>query len=458
MSNICTYIYDPNILTQAKVNREFALIHKYLCYATGASTVSTSSISTPFLTNSPVGGAITLNGAKIRDVNNGGDVVYYQIPSNFLSQSIETVSKNGAFSSAVVTAVGPYDKVAVTGGDNTSYVTLSNVPHTCTRIRYFLKLQVDTLGATPLIGIQLTNSPGTEDTNTSFTTTYVNLSTGVVTRLASGFASDNLVSYNSGGTFATTNSILTIEYVRDSYNGSESFSVRNPVQGTFIESTFLGTIMADGSNDGFSSSIRIPSIILAGGTYTILDFKMMPISPRGPKLMIIGDSVGIGYNILPAQAITNDLINAIPYNISQNCGLGQYIYSIARSNVQEVIAQKPEVVVCFFYLSLFYGEFIASSGSHAAYMTAFNSIMNSIIGCGGIPVLIQPPSWPLDNGNTPAWNIFVTQQAALFPGTLILNLQNTVPTYDSSGYHPDPTYYTTITNAIVSLLQTNGLL
>lgn len=30
--NICTYTPDPNILTQAKVNREFALLHKYLCY------------------------------------------------------------------------------------------------------------------------------------------------------------------------------------------------------------------------------------------------------------------------------------------------------------------------------------------------------------------------------------------------------------------------------------------
>src|SRR5581483_10006556 len=32
MPNICSYTWDPNILTQTKVNREFELIHKHLCY------------------------------------------------------------------------------------------------------------------------------------------------------------------------------------------------------------------------------------------------------------------------------------------------------------------------------------------------------------------------------------------------------------------------------------------
>jgi len=44
MANICTYIYDPNILTQAKVNAEFKLIHKHLCYleSTAATTTVTA--------------------------------------------------------------------------------------------------------------------------------------------------------------------------------------------------------------------------------------------------------------------------------------------------------------------------------------------------------------------------------------------------------------------------------
>jgi hypothetical protein len=32
MSNICVYNYDPNILTQRKVNAQFALLHQHLCY------------------------------------------------------------------------------------------------------------------------------------------------------------------------------------------------------------------------------------------------------------------------------------------------------------------------------------------------------------------------------------------------------------------------------------------
>lgn len=53
MSNICIYIPDPNILTQSKVNREFTLIHRHLCYLeavvttlTTTTTTSTSSTST----------------------------------------------------------------------------------------------------------------------------------------------------------------------------------------------------------------------------------------------------------------------------------------------------------------------------------------------------------------------------------------------------------------------------
>lgn len=47
MSNICIYTPDPNILTQAKVNREFALIHKHLCYLEAiVRTLTTSSTTT----------------------------------------------------------------------------------------------------------------------------------------------------------------------------------------------------------------------------------------------------------------------------------------------------------------------------------------------------------------------------------------------------------------------------
>lgn len=44
--NICNYTYDPNILTQRKVNAEFALIHQYLCYlaATGGGGGAVSSV------------------------------------------------------------------------------------------------------------------------------------------------------------------------------------------------------------------------------------------------------------------------------------------------------------------------------------------------------------------------------------------------------------------------------
>jgi hypothetical protein len=56
MANICTYIYDPNILTQRKVNAEFALLHKHVCYleavATGILSVSTSSTSSTTLSTS----------------------------------------------------------------------------------------------------------------------------------------------------------------------------------------------------------------------------------------------------------------------------------------------------------------------------------------------------------------------------------------------------------------------
>lgn len=44
--NICQYIPDPNILTQAKVNREFALIHQHLCYLESVVRTLTTSTTT----------------------------------------------------------------------------------------------------------------------------------------------------------------------------------------------------------------------------------------------------------------------------------------------------------------------------------------------------------------------------------------------------------------------------
>jgi len=69
MANICTYIYDPNILTQRKVNAEFALLHKHVCYlesqTAGSGTVSSVGLALPAIftvTNSPVTTSGTLTG------------------------------------------------------------------------------------------------------------------------------------------------------------------------------------------------------------------------------------------------------------------------------------------------------------------------------------------------------------------------------------------------------------
>lgn len=67
MSNICIYTYDPNILTQAKVNREFTLIHKHLCYLEsqtgggGTGTVTSVGLSLPAIFTVS-GSPVTTNG------------------------------------------------------------------------------------------------------------------------------------------------------------------------------------------------------------------------------------------------------------------------------------------------------------------------------------------------------------------------------------------------------------
>jgi hypothetical protein len=141
MDNICTYTYDPNILTQYKVNHQFKMIHQYLCYlaATGGGgltqVTTTNSSSVTFSGLGTTGSPLTATAA-----GDGLSVQYMWVvggPANFSSP---TPPVNGAttFTSSTligkipIVSRGSFIQMGINPQDGNSYYTFNSTTGTIT--------------------------------------------------------------------------------------------------------------------------------------------------------------------------------------------------------------------------------------------------------------------------------------------------------------------------------------
>lgn len=382
--------------------------------------------------------------------------MYYQIPNNFLTQSLEAVTKSGATNTATITAVGGYDQVAVTGGNQTSFIKLNNVRRVNNNVTMKGRVRIDTLGTTACLlgfGWEGLNSSG--DTGSAFANKmYVNFTSGVISAIKGVAGGPTaLTTYASSGTVVSSGDVVEIIYTIDTIKGYDTLIILNEFTGKYIFARYTSNMA------NFPCQQANPSIVLGDGTFTILDWHFDPFVLAKPIIQLFGDSIGIGYNIPPADTIAYKLARSVPiYDIVDSCGNGCYIHCMENTGLGEVLKTKPHCVILFMYLSIYYGEFIDTDPNHATYMTSFNNIMSAIVNSGAMPTLIKIPSWPLDNGHTAAWNSFVDAQVIAYPTTLVLDLRPFTPTYDSSGYHYDGPFNSVVKGAIVDLMTTHNMI
>lgn len=436
------------------LDREFRKLRHSICCLNNQinenTGVSEDTVSKYLLTETS-DNVFEFDGVKSKSINSSfSGIPYFKLPLSFLTSTINSVTKNGAMSTAVVTAVGPYEKIAVTAGTNTSYVKINDSFLSDANTVASLKVKLDTIGTNSLVGLRRINNAGVGDTNTNNISFYVNLNTGVIFR--------NSTAMTTAGTiapFAANSDIIEFTWIRDYKTWHNEIQVKNLTTGANLYAQNLGS----GDIDTYITIIANPALTLADGTFTVLDWEIKSTTPHHPKLVVVGDSQGSGYHIANSDTIFYRLDNALPYNIGSTAGPGAYIYSIQKSQLPEVVAMKPDAVLLFSYLSIYYGDFKVADPDYTTWKAAWDKVMNGIIAYGGRVILPKIDTWPLfGNSNEALWNTFVDGEVVAHPTTLVLDLRGETLTYDNSGYHYNGASYEIIKNKIITLLEGVSLL
>lgn len=405
---------------------------------------------------------------NLRDSLNSNRVLLYKLPSNFSTQSIETVSILGT--SPTITAVGPYDKfvAAATGG---CIVSFPNVFKAHGETITTLKIKVNTLGTTgPVIGVYYLAATDTGDVDSA--DVYIVLDLKKVFHSGNNPAiirKPGLLTSTQDITIAQTipivsnGDIIEIIITHSIVDCSDSFYVRNQVTGGYI----LGKTSADFTQDRLANYVQNLGFYLIDGTYTILDCTIEAIIPKKPFVHVVGDSMGRGSVITQTQSLQYKMNQSLYYNTANSCCGGAYIFNIVRVEMQDLIQQSPQLVLIMHYIQLSYRAFESANAGYAAYIAAWDQLVNGIIGIGGRPIFVKMPLWPfpafntnppVDQATCDAWAVFVDQQVVLFPTALVLDLRSYTFTYDASGFHYNDADNTIINNALVELLAANQLL
>lgn len=394
----------------------------------------------------------------------------YKLPYNFATQNLESIFY--FFSTPSSAPIGPYDQfvVSTTG----TVMGLNNVYRVLGDMTVRMKLKVDTLGTTsPIMGFFFYGAKITSDIDDGQIVIFLDMKNSLIPGTTPKIGRNPIATVRNNSyqniTTAQTAIILVsgdtieIEYVHSMSECLDTFSVRNQANGQYI----VGKTTSLYTQDTYASYIQHLGIYLQDGTYTILDVSIESDIPKYPKVHVIGDSMGRGSKITATQSLPYKMKHMIPYNTANSCSGGAYIYNILKTEIQDIIKLYPETVLMMHYIQLSYRDFETSSPNNATYMVAFNAVINGIIGIGSIPILVKMPFWPfpaagsnpaVDQATMDAWYAFVDAQVVIFPTMLVLDLRAFTLTYDSTGYHYDDNSNTIVTQQLVQLLSSNGLL
>lgn len=389
-----------------------------------------------------------LDGPKIRDINNKSLVSLYKMPAGNFTNNIDTMTKSGAMSSATISLDDGFDNVIVAGSDQNSYIQFPFIL-TQTRCIYKLRVRVDAVGATPLIGFR-NIWPGSTYSNFNNPQFYgyFNLLTGVVTTTTGG--TTTVMDYNGWQGAVGVGDIIELE-IKYEYMRPRIFSI------TKVSDVLTGEIstrrqLKSQFADGDWSQITHPAIIMADGTYTVLDYEVFSLDSE-PFFLIDGDSMGCGVRTTYEDSIVGKLNTKLPYKTASiAAGTKRTLGHL--STLWEVIKLRPTYIIIFNYIdSLYPNQADPANGNHATWSVDFQRYINTIKALGITPIFIYPETWTF-LANATQCGYYETYLNTTFPSDLKVKVLTSESFYDGTGFHYAGATNEIIANKIITLLDT----
>lgn len=393
---------------------------------------------------------VAFNGPKMRDISVNTPIYMYGLNSGGIFDGIDIVTKNGAMTSAVISKQGDYDRIAVTGGNATSYLILDK-QSTLNQFSIILRVKINSIGAAPLLGLQgiwpgLTYS----NFNNAQYFGYVNLATGVITATSAG----TNTSYNGFLGTVLPNDIIEIRLDGDFLVGS-TLTIKK-ISGFTGEVSMDQTIKSP-TADGWVFH-QVLSIIMADGDYTILQYIVNHTDTFKPKICVVGDSMSSGVRIVKADSVIGKFKAKLPYRAS-SIGAGSCLTKGSLATIYEALNIYPEYMVIFFYLDpIYYDKANPANGSYATFSADFARYVNTIKEQGIKPIFIHPQTWAILDPSGVKCAFYTTFLNTFYPTERTIFLSSSELFYDGTGFHYNGVTNGIIADKVIALLESEGAL
>lgn len=474
--SICskTRIKDNSVET---LRKELDYIRKIVCSLQGGSGTivpqdsSSLSFSGDGSVDNPLTAQVTLstngqnsiisasNGLYSAAIPRGNGVVYHDIEKGGITDGVLAVTKAGALSTATIDKVGNFDRLAVTGGSNTSIITFDDkfVCDTQAIIRFSVKisdLNIDGSSGTSKIGLGTSGVQNTGDTGgvISHYSFFDIIGKTGVTKGGGGGENASIVTA-SAGTLVANGQILDIEFRNDLKIGQSILTIVNRTTGEFAisKSPVYSTIDMGLAN----GKLRL---MLTNATYINLSLTVSSNAPKNNVVQVLGDSMASSYTTISNLSLVGRFRAISPVPIIVSSGNGAYWKSIATMQMQEVFKIQPKYVTIISILPLNNSAYDSGDSDYAAFIANFNTVINGILSFGGVPILTK---WGASNFYGPtignAWNTFLDGQKVLFPAMQFLDLTQ-FPTLQYNDFfgHPSSSDWVVIAAELDKVLKTLG--
>jgi hypothetical protein len=411
--------------------------------------ISTDARSTSLFGSDTTG--LFLNSPKLRDASASTEFRMFTLDKGVLADSLDpAIVKNGAMSTATITKQGDYDRIAVTGGDATSYFTLGR-QFTLDNYIVRVRVKINSIGTAPLLGFKGIWPGSTySNFNNPQPSGYANLTTGALTTSVNG---DTLVSsYNGWSGTVVANNIIEFTIERNIHRDTKYTISKLNATGIEVSDTYYT------KNVSADSCVThgIFAITLADGDYTLLDVSVEHLEAHRPLLLTVGDSISVSVRIPESDSFTSKFKSKQPYQAA-NVGAGSCLLKGMLASVWQVLRLKPKYLAIFNYLDAIYFDYSnTTSGSYATWSADFEKYRSLIIANGITPIWCYPKTLPiLDPTGSKAVH-FTTYLSTNHPTDLVVTLESSEVHVDGTGFHLNGVSNDILADKVVTLLQTAG--
>lgn len=348
--------------------------------------VSTKPLSRNLLSKS--GNTIEFAGNKVAVASRQNGLVLWDMPAGNLTNNLDPMTKNGSIATATITQVGGYDNVVVANGTiANNWFRVTERLWTAKPLRAHMRVKMITVGATaPTIGFSSLSVGGIySNFNNPTFFIYINLLTGAIVN--NNEAGWNVTATNGFSTPIANGETLDVYFEYHAFNKITLTVCRDNLAGEVSTYRLVNTGLGSGSE---RSDLLYLGTILNDGEFRILKHTISTGAYANAKVCLVGDSLLSGGRQAYASSIQYKLEQQMPYRVA-NLAAGTCMLAGMHAIMKDVMAVNPEVI--FFDNGLdgmYNGYSNPASPNYAAWVAAFNRMVNTWISAGIEPILFIP--------------------------------------------------------------------